>query len=756
MSISLKGLSVSNPASGATRDPISADIPRIGRLLTSVFLIALLLGGAAVAGLLLYGFSHSNQIYEGVTIGNVDVGGMSRSAARSAIRDELLAAERSPILLVSQDQKFYFAPATSGITVDMEASLDAAFAYGRTGSIWTRTQRWAGALLHGHDVPMQLDLDISKIDATLQGAAAQLVREPQPAYLTYDESGAASIVPELPGIAFDTKATRDAIIQRVLDRSSEPVTLVTSIEQANTVAEDLQDGLAQIQQVMDAPLEVTGLDSTWRISPEQMQTLLSYKKGDTTIAVDRAGVQAFVGEIANAVDQPASDAGITVDENGKLAALPSRIGITVDQAAMTDAIISAFQHDTHQVDLIYSTSSPAISDDVASAAAARGEKLLNKGVKVTWDGGSVQLDRADLLRALTVRVRTGEDDPFVFGFDPDVITEELAQTFKNINVPVKEPHLRLVDGKIVPARKGQDGKEVDVDTSIAAIVDAATNGTGSAKLAVTVIKPTLSMPGAVDEIYLGDVLAASSTYYGDSSDARRNNVEVAAALQNGWLIAPGAQFSYAEFVGGVTADQGFVTGFGIVDDGAGGVTTAPVIGGGICQVSTTIFQAAFWAGLQIDERYSHPYWIQTYGEPPRGMKGLDAMVNIDENFGTLDLKFTNTTGNWIAVEVVDDGTVLTARILGTDPGWTVDISQPEITNIIKPDTGTRYTETPELAEGTKLQVEYAQEGFTSSIHRTVTDRSGKVLADGDLVGSYAASENTILVGTGTATPEAGE
>lgn len=756
MSISLKGLSTAKPVSGKTKDPISADAPRIGRMLTSLFLVVLLLGGAAVIGLLLYGFSHSNQIYEGVSLGNVDVGGMSRSAARSAIRQDVSSAATNPILLVSNDQKFYFAPATSGITVDTEASLDAAFEYGRSGSIWTRTQQWAGALLHGHKVPIQLDLDYDKIDATLQGAATQLVRDPQAAYLTYDEAGAATIVPELPGISFDTKATRQAIIARVLGQSSEPVTLVTSIQQADTVAEDLESGLAQIQTIMGSSLEITGLDTGWSIGPDQMQALLSYKKGDAAIAVDRAGVEAFVAEIAHSVDKSAADAGITVDENGRLAALPSQTGILVDQPATTDAIVNALQNESHNVELVYTTTAPGISDETAQAAAVRGEKLLDKGVKVTWDGGSVTLERADLLRALTVRIRSGEDDPFVFGFDPAIFKEELAQTFKNINVPVKEPRLRLVDGKIVPAQKGESGKEVDVDASIAAVVAAATKGTGNAELTVSITKPTLSMPGAIDQIYLGDVLAESSTYYGDSSDPRRNNVKVAAALQNGWLIAPGAQFSYAEFVGGVTADQGFVTGFGIVEDGAGGVTTAPVIGGGICQVSTTIFQAAFWTGLQIDERYSHPYWIQTYGEPPRGMKGLDAMVNIDENYGTLDLKFTNTTGNWIAVQVVDDGSVLTARILGTNPGWTVDISEPTITDIIKPDTSTRYTDTPELPEGTKLQVEYAQEGFTASIHRTVTDRSGKVLADGDLVGSYSASENTILVGTGSATPEAGE
>jgi vancomycin resistance protein YoaR len=756
MSYSLKGLTSSkSDFTEATSAAAPRDLHHLGKILTSVFLGALVLVGAAIIGLLLYGFSHSNQIYEGVSVGGVDVGGMSRSAAREAVSDSFASAASSPILLVSDEQKFYFNPYASGIDVDTEASLDAAFDYGRDGSIWSRTQSWASALLHGHDVPMKLSLDTEKIDATLQGAATQLVRDPQPAYLTYDSSGKATVVPELPGISFDTEATRQQIISRVLDHSSEPVALVTSIQQADTTVEDLQLGAEQIQSVMESPLQVSGLDKSWSIDASQMQALLSYKKGDQSIDVDRAGIEAFVAQIAKSVDRDAKDAGITVDDSGTLAALPGQSSISVDQAATADAVIQALQDGSHSVDLVYTTADPAISDDVASAAAEHGDALLDKGVKVTWDGGSITLDRGDLLKALTVRIRDGQDNPFVFGFDSSVFEQELEQTFKNITVPVKEPRLRLVNGQIVPEQKGESGKEVDVDTSLAAIVEAATKGTGTAKLTVKTTEPTLSMP-VIGQIYLGDVLGESSTYYGDSSDARRNNVEVGAALQDGWLIAPGAQFSYAEFIGGVTKDQGFVTGFGIVDDGAGGVTTAPVIGGGICQVSTTIFQAAFWAGMQIDERYTHPYWIQTYGEPPRGMKGLDAMVNIDDVNGTLDFKFTNTTGNWIAVQVVDDGTVLTARILGTDPGWTVDVSQPEITDIVKPDTGTQYTDSPELPDGTKLQVEYAQEGFTSTIHRTVKDKDGKVLADGDLVGTYGASENTILVGTGPSTPEAGD
>ena len=146
-------------------------------------------------------------------------------------------------------------------------------------------------------------------------------------------------------------------------------------------------------------------------------------------------------------------------------------------------------------------------------------------------------------------------------------------------------------------------------------------------------------------------------------------------IEDGWLIPPDGVFSYAEFMGLVDEANGFVTGYGIVADPNGGVTTAPVIGGGICQVSTTIFQAAFWAGLPIVERWAHPYWLRGYGQAPYGMQGLDAMVNIEPDWA-LDLKFKNTTGNWIALVMVADGENVHAEIRGTDPGWEIDVPEP--------------------------------------------------------------------------------
>ncbi len=130
------------------------------------------------------------------------------------------------------------------------------------------------------------------------------------------------------------------------------------------------------------------------------------------------------------------------------------------------------------------------------------------------------------------------------------------------------------------------------------------------------------------------------------------------------------------------------------------------------------------------------------------MQGLDAMVMVDEETGSsLDFKFRNTTGNWIAISIEANGSNVIVKILGTNPRWTIQVDQPVITNVVQPDQGTNYQDSPELPAGQELQVETAAPGFTASIHRLVTF-NGATLQDDVFTGTYAPSENTILRGTG--------
>jgi len=150
------------------------------------------------------------------------------------------------------------------------------------------------------------------------------------------------------------------------------------------------------------------------------------------------------------------------------------------------------------------------------------------------------------------------------------------------------------------------------------------------------------------------------------------------------------------------------------------------------------------------ERWAHPYWLQGYGQAPYGLQGLDAMVNIEPGWA-LDLKFKNTTGNWIALVMVADGENVYAEIRGTDPGWEIQVAEPVITNVVKPSATMIYTDSPELPRGEELQVEHAREGFTSTITRIVRDGDGDIVDEYVLSSTYAASRDTTLRGTGTET-----
>ena len=442
------------------------------------------------------------------------------------------------------------------------------------------------------------------------------------------------------------------------------------------------------------------------------------------------------------------DAGLIVNDNGELVVLHGTKSVEVDVDATTDAVIAALTSGAHSVSLDITRTSPAISDEQASAAKDLAEHLTGAGLTLTWGGKTYQLSPSQLLASLTITTDSRAKDPITLGFSPEVITSLLGPIADGINVPVKDIQLRFVNGKIKVVGQAKKGREVDVKSSVAAAIDAGLGAKGTVPLVVKDVEPTYTSVD-VSKISLKDVLGEASTYYGTSTEAKQHNIDRAAELENGWMVAPDGIFSYDANIGDVTEKNGFVTGLGIVaDPSSGGIMTAPVVGGGICQVSTTIFQAAFWAGMKVEERYSHPYWIRTYGEPPSGMLGLDAMVDIEDQ-GSLDMQFRNTTGNWIAVVLSADEENVSVKILGKDPGWTVKIDGPEITNVVQPPTDTIVQDSPELPAGDEKQVESAQDGFDASIRRVITDKKGEVIDDYTLASTYVPSRNRILRGTGT-------
>jgi vancomycin resistance protein YoaR len=715
----------------------------------TVALIALFFVAASL-GLLLYGYAHDDRIYQGVTVAGVEVGGMTETEARSTIEQEYREYLGQPIVLTFEGTEYPVVPSDVGISLDVDATVDKALAYGRTGSIWSRSQTWARSLLRGDSMSAVMTIDQDRLNSALTAIAPSVARPPVNAYIDVSNGAEPTIVAEVPGVAFDLGSTSALMLDEVSDRGDAVLPVIAPVIQPDVHKDDLAPQLAEVQSAIGNALVLSGLDQYWAIRQEDLKQIVSSSAPGQPLTINREALQALIRGIAKGIEHPAVDAVLRVNEQGEFEVLASGASVDVNVNSSVDAVITALQSGQHDVPLTIKREPAVISDQHAQDALARAEQLVANGLALTWDGETFQLRRQDLISALTIEPKPGEVEPIVVGFSSEVLAQVLQPIADNVDVAPQNGKYRYVDGEVKLVAKGSNGRGLNIEKTSDSIVKALMGGDGTAKLAVETKKPDFTTTNA-SEIKLDDVLATAATYYGNSSDARRKNVERAVELESGWLVAPGDTFSYYDHIGKVDESNGFVTGLGILSDGQGGITTAPVVGGGICQTSTTMFQSAFWAGLTITDRTAHPYWLQSYGQPPSGMYGLDAMVDIvDDPAASLDLKFVNNTGNWIAVVMYADGENVTSQILGTNPGWTVTVEGggPTISNKVDPPTETFYQPSPELAAGEERQVETAQQGFDATVHRITTDADENVIDEYVITSTYVPSVNRVLRGTG--------
>ena len=740
-------LTAVRPAFALFREP--ARLRKVAQAAARTAGIVALLITAGAIGLGLYAFNHSGRIYEGVSAGRVNLSGLTPSEARSALSAEGQLYLSQPVALTYDGRAHSFVPSASGISLDIDGTIAQAMSVGRTGSVWRRSRIWAGTLIRGVRSDLVLSVNEPAFEKSLASLAPAIARAPVNAYVDMSAPSGPAVVPEKSGVGFDIGTTSALVLRRLSIESNQSVEVVAPAVPASITAASLQSSLTPAQAIVSSPFTLSALGQTWTIAITDLQKLVSVDPSDNSVRVNRTSVQNVIEGIAGELDSPAKDAQLYVTQDGALAVSPARRSVKVSVDGTTDSVLAALSAGRHEVDVDLMQADPAISDRAANEAKTNAQALVAKGLKLTWKGGSTTLTSSQLLASITIDADASSSSPFKIGFSPEVMTGFVESVADKINVDGKDPSARIVDGKIKVLSESVEGQAVDVKKSVGTAIAAATAGKGSAALTVAIVKPKYSSAD-LKGVTVSDLLGESSTDYSTATDAKRTNVEVAAKLESGWLVAPGGVFSYDEYIGAVEQKQGFVTGLGILSDPTtGGITTGPVVGGGICQVSTTIFQAAFWAGMDVVERYSHPYWIAAYGNPPHGMFGLDAMVDVEKT-GSLDMQFKNMTSHWIAVVLSTDGSSVVAQIKGTNEGWNVDVQQPVISNYFDPDPGTIYTDSPEMPSGEQRQVESSARGFDASVRRVITDKSGKVIDDYTMTSTYVPSQDRVLVGTGPA------
>lgn len=237
------------------------------------------------------------------------------------------------------------------------------------------------------------------------------------------------------------------------------------------------------------------------------------------------------------------------------------------------------------------------------------------------------------------------------------------------------------------------------------------------------------------------LLASATTGYFGSFDERVNNIARGAGRMNGILIQPGETFSFNKALGDAGSESGFVEGYAIV-----GGRLEKVTGGGLCQVSTTMYRAVFNAGLEIVSRRNHSFVINFYENVP----GWDATVYAPYT----DFKWRNDTGGPIYMAAVTNPAqaTVTFGLYGYNEGRKAQMVGPKVSNVTQPGIPIWQFD-PTLKKGEVKQLVHGRPGMDVEMTRVVTGANGRAIHNDKLTSKYKPWEDFYVYGAGVTPPK---
>jgi vancomycin resistance protein YoaR len=434
-----------------------------------------------------------------------------------------------------------------------------------------------------------------------------------------------------------------------------------------------------------------------------------------------------LGLIAKDVNRAPRDAEL-VRHGLRIAVRPAQAGRVLDRPAAARTLVeqlASLERNSVRIGLPFRVQ-PARVGAVALATAARQARIaLSAPVQLRLGKTRWLLSPAKLARLIELpaagRTRLAIGGP--------AAQDWLVKLGKRVAHPAKDAGFAVVDSHVhvVPALPGV---RLDGAGTAEAVLHAALKQRLALRFAVLPVQeapPKLST-AAAEAMHIRSLVSGYTTEFGGVPN-RIHNVELVAHLVDDKLIAPDATFSFNQTTGERNAAKGFLVAPVIVN---GELTTG--LGGGVCQVSTTVFNAAFEAGLPITERTNHALYISHYPQ------GRDATVNYPD----VDLKFVNDTGNWLLLRTYVTSSSLTVGLYGTPVDRKVtSTTTPLVSHGVPP---VKKTIDPSLKPGEKVVDDPGSPALSTSVTRDVYAADGKLLYHNTWYSSYRALPKLVRIG----------
>jgi vancomycin resistance protein YoaR len=488
----------------------------------------------------------------------------------------------------------------------------------------------------------------------------------------------------------------------------------------------------------------------------QLRAFQSGMDVEPVVVLDERTAYRFLQSLAAQVDAPPVEGILSIDGLNVISS-PGQVGRLLNVDKTLDVVSAQMQtFRDGEVQLVMENRPPEILDVSKPAEAAR--RILASPLNLVLpnpqlgEPGPWQIDPSTLSSMLvvdkiknadgTAEYKVSANDqlirPFVMG-----IAQDLDKPPQNARFIFNDStrQLDVIEPAII-------GRKVRVDETIAAVNAAINSGQQVATMVVDTSEPAVKSDATAASLGITENIMTYSTYFRGSSTPRIQNIKTAAKAFHGLLVAPGETFSMGQALGDVSLDNGYAEAMIIY-----GNKTIKGVGGGVCQVSTTLFRTAFLAGFPIAERAAHAYRVYYYEQTANGINpelaGLDATVF----FPLVDMKFVNDTPYWLLMETyVNEGAKrITWKMYSTGDGRTVDYQTTgPINRVQAPDP--LFQENPDLAPGQVKQTDWAAEGADVQVVRQVY-RGGQLINQDYFNTHYAPWQAVCEYGPGTEDPK---
>ena len=475
------------------------------------------------------------------------------------------------------------------------------------------------------------------------------------------------------------------------------------------------------------------------------------------IIFDARVAHGYLQNIAAQMDRPVVEADLQLNGT-EVMYTPGQIGRLLDVDKTLAALLAQMKtFRDGEIPLPIEEEAPLIMDAASQAETLRqalsAPLTLHIADNQASDPGPWTIDKSLIAGMLTVgRFKTESGWQYQVSVDPQAIEQLLGQIAPKVNQSSNNAHFYFNDAssQLVLIQPAVTGRTLDIAATRDAVTQKLLQGEHDIPLVITLVKPAAGDDATAASLGITGLVQSYTSYFRGSSAARLQNIQAASSRFHGLLVPPNTTFSMGQAIGDISLDNGYAEAL-IIFNGQ----TITGVGGGVCQVSTTLFRTAFFGGYPIVERNAHAYRVYYYEQTATStdhlMAGLDATVY----FPLVDLKFTNDRPYWLLMETYfnPDDYSLTWKFYSGDDGRKVDWQNLGLRNVL-PAPDPRFVENPDLAPDTCKQVDYSGDGADITVTRSVTLNGQRLALAGDTIRTqYQPWQAVYQYGPGTTNPE---